>query len=262
MLKDLEILVYKAGQEVLSFYFQDFSAEKDKDFPVTQADLAAEKILLSGLKRYSDYGILSEEHKEDQSRLKYNKIFSIDPLDGTKDFIHQTGDFSVMLAIIENAYPVAGFIYQPLEDKLYYAIKGQGAFRKDKQGIKKIKVALENNFEDQKIAVSRYHLALAEKKLAQDLKLKDFITKGSAGLKGGLIAEGKAHIYINTSSHTGEWDIAPATILIEEAGGKVSDLDGQKLKFNKEKPFNLNGFVVSNNQNHDEIIKTLGSYKK
>ena len=96
-----------------------------------------------------------------------------------------------------------------------------------------------------------------EVKLCQNLGIVDFITHGSAGLKMCLIAERKADVYINSSDKTAEWDICAGEIIINEAGGRVSDMNGNDFVYNKENYLNLNGFVVSNGALHEKVIEGI-----
>ena len=113
----------------MSFYDKKYNIkDKGKDDPVTEADIESNKIILAGLKKYG-YGILSEETDDDLSRLKEKRIWIIDPLDGTKDFIGKTGDFTVMVGLAEESRAILGVVYKPIDDILYYATENGGAYR-------------------------------------------------------------------------------------------------------------------------------------
>jgi len=257
ILDDLKEISKQAGQEVLKFYNQEFSQAQQEEFPVTEVDLASYKIISKGLEKYSDIGVLAEETKEDKSYLNYDKIFIVDSLDGTKDFVEKSGDFAIMIALIENNYPVLGVVYKPMENMLYYAIRNQGAFVEKNGEAEQIKVSTEDNISQLKSIISNFHLEEKEVALRQELGMSEPIKSGSAGLKMGLIAEGKAHLYFKTTNRTGEWDTAPGVIIVEEAGGKVTDIHGDKLQFKKEGPYNDRGFIISNGSRHDEIVAGL-----
>lgn len=254
LLNDLKLIVKKAGENVLGYYDKEYPEQEKEKFPVTKVDFASNKILLEGLSKYEDVGILSEETKDDKSYLNYERIFIIDSLDGTKDFVHKTGDFSIMVALVENNYPVIGVVYKPIDGNLYYAIKSKGAFSESNGEKKELQVSNEEDFSRMKLVTSRFHLKPYEIELKDRLKIGTYKKIGSAGLKMAKIAEGAAQIYLNTASQTGEWDTAVGTIIVEEAGGRVTDVNGERLQFKKEKPYNLNGFVVSSGMKHDKII--------
>jgi len=247
-----------AGQEILRIYNSDFAVVyKSENAPVTQADLAANDIIIAGLKEFN-YGILSEETADDKSRLKKDRVWIIDPLDGTKDFINKDGEFSLMIGLAENGQPVLAVIYQPLGDKMYYASAGQGAYLKTggREAVR-LKVSAEDNLKSARMITSRFHLLETDLALAKKLGIKKLRPCGSAGVKVGLIAEGKADIYVNTSDKTWEWDICAADIILKEAGGKLTDTRGENFIYNKENPRNPVGYVAANEFFHKKIVEAL-----
>jgi 3'(2'), 5'-bisphosphate nucleotidase len=257
-MNELDILkstIRKAGQAAMAFYDSGNEINyKEGEAPVTKADLASEAALLEGLKPFN-YGILSEETDEENDRLNKQKVWIIDPLDGTKDFIQKTGDFTVIAGLVENGQVILGAVYQPAIDKLYYAVKGQGAFFEHEGQTKQIHVSELNDLSEFKMLASRNHLQEAEVQFAEQNSISNFVKSGSAGLKACLVAEGKGDIYMNTSDKTYEWDICGASLIVEEAGGKITDMMGESFVFNKKDPRNKKGFVVSNGKIHDKIIE-------
>jgi 3'(2'), 5'-bisphosphate nucleotidase len=250
-----------AGQEILGIYNKgDFTvAYKSENAPVTQADLAANKVILASLKRFN-YGFLSEEEVDNKMRLKEKKIWLIDPLDGTKDFINKDGEFTVMIGLVENGQPVVGVVYQPLGDKMYYASAEQGAYLETNgREAVRLKVSAKNNFKSARMITSRFHLLETDLALAKKLGLKKLRPCGSAGLKVGLIAENQAEIYVNTSDKTSEWDICAADIILKEASGKLTDMRGKNFIYNKENPRNPLGYVAANKFFHKKIVEALNS---
>ncbi|OIP80609.1 hypothetical protein COW94_01745 [Candidatus Peregrinibacteria bacterium CG22_combo_CG10-13_8_21_14_all_44_10] len=262
LLDPLKRLVKAAGDQILSLYKDDFAGAQMEQFPVTQADLASESVLIDGLKQYPDCQILSEEQAEHSINRDSKYVFVIDPIDGTKDFVHKTGDFSVMLALLENSLPVIGIVYKPVSGDLYYAVKGQGAFLENLSDQYRLKVQPTSSLQDVVLLISRFHIADAELYLNKTLHFHSTLEMGSAGLKMCAVANGAAHLYINTSSHTGEWDSAPGMLIVQEAGGVVTDIDGNPLVFNKERPYNTNGFIVSDGSHHQDIVKHINEYLK
>ncbi|MBD3330882.1 3'(2'),5'-bisphosphate nucleotidase CysQ, partial [Candidatus Peregrinibacteria bacterium] len=214
--------IVRAGKRLLDFYKTDLSIEyKDDESPVTKADLASEAIILDELGEF-DYPILSEESRGDLSRLEADLVWIVDPLDGTKDFIHHTGDFSVMIGLACKGESVLGLVYKPLEDKLYFAEKGKGAYCRDGEGREsRIKVSEVKKVEEIRLLVSRFHLLEVEKALVRDLGIHKTVESGSAGLKICKVAEGSAELYLNTSDKTAEWDICAADVILNEAGGRI-----------------------------------------
>jgi len=263
ILKKTKEIARKAGEEVLCFYDLNKTKinTKENQTPVTETDLASEKIIVEGLAKF-DYGILSEEMLSSSDRFDKKRVWIIDPLDGTSDFISRTGEFSIMIGLVENGEPILGVVYQPALDKMYYATKGAGAFLEEKGSIRELSVSVKNNFEDFVMVASRHHLMPLDENIFKNLGMKEMITQGSAGLKIGLITENKGDFYIAPSPKTGEWDICAGDIILSEAGGKTSDLNGDKIMYNKEQYNNENGFVVSNGVLHEEIIAEIKKLKK
>ena len=250
--------IKKAGKAAMAFYDEGNEISyKEGASPLTKADLASEKALLEGLRPFN-YGILSEETDEENDRLNKEKVWIIDPLDGTKDFIQKTGDFSIIVGLVENGQPMLGAVYQPGLDRLFYAVKGKGAFLVENGKKKKLRVSNTDSFEQMKLLASRNHLQDLEVKFAEKVQISEFVKSGSAGLKVAKVASADGDIYMNTSDRTYEWDICGGAIIIKEAGGAITDMNGKDFVFNKPDPRNKEGFVVSNNKNHSEIIQILG----
>src|SRR6056297_2790476 len=137
-------LSIQAGQAIMKIYETDFNVEyKGDDSPLTLADKTANDIIVSALKEeYPDYAILSEESRDDKSRLKNDYCFIVDPLDGTKEFVKRNGQFTVNIALAYKGKPILGVIYVPVTKQLYYESKGEGAYLEDtKTGeVKKLSV--------------------------------------------------------------------------------------------------------------------------
>ncbi len=256
-LKDVIQITKKAGQKVMEIYGREYkSYQKNDKSPVTEADLASERTILPTLKKYN-YGILSEETEDDLSRLRKDKIWIIDPLDGTNDFLQKTGEFSIMVGLAYKGKPLLGVVYLPVEDKLYFAKKGEGAFLKKGDGsLQKLKVSDVSSFPESKFVVSRTHLRKKEKKFLKDNKT-DFIQKGSTGIKLGFIAEGKAEGYISMSDKTCQWDICAPEIILTEAGGRVTNLKDENFIYNRKETRNLRGIIASNKKIHHQILNKL-----
>jgi 3'(2'), 5'-bisphosphate nucleotidase len=246
-----------AGKAAMAFYGSENTVvDKGGGNPVSEADMASHDAILNGLKGTGVF-VMSEEDLGGEERLIENKLFIVDPLDGTKDFLQQTGDFSIILAYVENNSPVVACVYKPVGDVLYFAEKGGGAHREKAGVIEEIKVSSENDYMKMKILISRNHLLETELNLINTLGIGEKVKMGSAGLKACAVAEGSAEIYLNTSDKTGEWDICAGDLMIEEAGGKVLDLNGNSFSYNREDVVNRNGFLVHNDTRSTEILDSL-----
>ena len=228
------------GPTLLKIYHQNSFEIKTKsdDSPVTEADLISHKSIMEFLKKLTpDVPVISEE-SESPSQFNPNaeKFWLVDPLDGTREFIAKTDDFSINIALIENHIPILGIIYAPVFDIFYFAIKNKGAFKKE--GEKEAKKIHVRKLDTQKPVV------IASRRHANNEKLQNFfeaiknyerISRGSA-IKFCLIAEGRADVYPRFGE-TFFWDTAAGQCIVEEAGGYVVDAKGNSLRYNGAPPY-------------------------
>lgn len=252
----VEKALHRAGDAILSYYDENVDVEiKSDGSPVTLADKAAHHILIDDISK-TGIPVYTEE-----SQTMYppaDTYWCVDPLDGTKDFIHKTGDFSILVALIDKGIPVIGFVYQPTNKDLYFAQKGKGAYVKRDNDVNILQVDSDRSFSQQKMLVSRFHLREDEKNLREALDLGQFRQKGSIGLKISDIAFANAHIYINFSDKTNEWDAAAPQVILQEAGGVMTDVYGNPLKYAKKETNNPHGVVASSGYDHQLLIQTIG----
>lgn len=238
----------EAGDKIMEVYASDFSQyEKDDKSPLTEADLAAHKIICERLAQLSDYPILSEESGDEAMdwniRKDWNTYWLVDPLDGTKEFINKNDEFTVNIALINKGKAVMGVVYCPPLERFYYADPVSGAFRKDGESeAKKISVAPSPSKGEQwKVVGSRRHGAEALEKFAEQLGDVETVSMGSS-LKLCLVAEGIAHLYPRLAP-TCEWDTGAAQAVVEAAGGFVLTPKLQPLSYGKKEDL-LNPFFI------------------
>lgn len=243
-LEDMKKLATLAGKEILKYYKKEISIEYKKDkSPVTDADRTADVLIVSGLKsRYPGIPVLSEESADDFSRLGSRFCFVVDPLDGTKEFIRQNDEFTVNIALTEWGRPVLGVIYVPVYDELYYAAGSLGSYSLINNREERIFVS--GRIGNIRLAKSRsYHSPELERLIAANY-IENVIVAGSA-YKGCLLARGDVEAYYRFGI-TMEWDTAAMDIIITEAGGIFSGMDGKAFVYNKENPENPMGFYALN----------------
>ena len=253
---ELDIAI-KAAQEasnvILDIYQKDYNiSTKTDNSPVTDADLESNKIINKILSN-TKYSILSEEDVDDQSRLSKDMIWIVDPLDGTSDFIDKTGEFTIMIALIQNKKPILGVIAWPTEKTLFVAQKNCGAFRYSNDKWDKISVTKIENLSKCRTIGSRHHLSDKEKEFIKKIGIKDFSSIGSS-LKVGKISSGEAEVYITTTNKMKEWDTAASYCIITEAGGKMTDMLGNELTYNNKNVYHQNGILVTNGFIHNKIV--------
>jgi 3'(2'), 5'-bisphosphate nucleotidase len=214
----------------------DFQQQQKADFsPVTTADLAANQIIIARLSELTpDIPIISEEsHLVPLSqRQDWPRYWLIDPMDGTQEFVARSGDFAVSIALVEHGWPALGVIYWPKEDVLYYASRGNGAFKQQRNLINRIWVNQHRAGDILKIAISRRQPLQPIIDLLQRNDAVEYIALGSCSLKSCLVAEGKADCYLRLGP-TGEWDTGAVHVIVEEAGGKILDSEFTALSYNQ-----------------------------
>ncbi len=254
---ELDIAI-KAAQEasnvILEIYQKDYNTfTKTDNSPVTDADLKSNKVINEILSN-TKYSILSEEDIDDQSRLSKDMIWIVDPLDGTSDFIDKTGEFTVMIALIQNKKPILGVIAWPTEKILFVAQKNCGAFRYSNDKWDKISVTKIDELPKCRTVGSRHHLSEKEKEFIKKIGIEDFTSIGSS-LKVGKISSGQAEAYITTTNKMKEWDTAASYCIVSEAGGKMTDMLGNELTYNNKNVYHQNGILVTNGLIHDKIVE-------
>ena len=181
-------------------------------------------------------------------------IWIVDPLDGTSDFIDKTGEFTVMIALVQNQKPILGVIAWPTEKTLFIAQKNSGAFRYSNGEWNKISVTKIDELSKCRMVGSRHHLSDKEKEFIKKIGIKNFTSIGSS-LKVGKISSGEAEAYITTTNKMKEWDTAASYCIISEAGGIMTDMVGDELTYNKKNVYHENGILVTNGLIHKKIIE-------
>ena len=246
-LEDVIAIAKKAGEAIMKIYKQDFAIEyKQDDSPVTQADLVSNEIILDGLHAISVYPVLSEESPITyEVRKSWNRFWSVDPLDGTKDFIAKNGEFTINIALIDKNKPIMGVVYIPSTDDVYYAVKNAGAFKNGK------KIFNCSERIDLIASDSNFHSSAETQAFFEKFKINNIQPYGSS-IKICKLAEGEIDVYPRLNG-TKEWDTAASHIIANEAGCKLVDLETKKeLVYNK-KNIKNNYFIACRNDLEFEI---------
>jgi 3'(2'), 5'-bisphosphate nucleotidase len=257
-------LAREAGALILEYYAGPVRVERKVDAdehtePVTEADRAANELIVSALRReFPADGLLAEESIDTERRLGKPRVWMIDPLDGTSGFIARDGDFAVQIGLAVEGRSVLGVVYQPLPDVLYWAAQGAGAWiERPGLALERGRVSGSSDVTRMRLAASRSHRSPRMDRVVRSFGVKDEVRRGSVGIKVGLIVEQQCDLYVHLSPRTKQWDTCAPEIILHEAGGQLTDLFGQPLGYNQPDVQNRNGLVATNGAAHDRVIELL-----
>ncbi|MGK7915035.1 MAG: 3'(2'),5'-bisphosphate nucleotidase CysQ [Prochloraceae cyanobacterium] len=235
--------------------------EGKKDGPVTSADLATNHYILEQLQQALgsyDFGYLSEETHQGTEPLPQEWVWIIDPLDGTRDFIDQTGEYAVHIALAYQGQPVLSVVAVPEREKLYFAIKDNGTFVETRDHtVTPIRVSERNKVEELYLVASRTHRDERFQKLINRLPFKDKNYVGSVGCKISTILEKNSDVYISLSGKSApkDWDFAAPELILTEAGGKFTHFNGNPLTYNQGDVRQWGGLMASNGHCHETLCQ-------
>ena len=240
----------------MEYYKADYEI-RDKGYhnPVTTADHAADSRLKEILtEARPDYGWLSEETVDSPDRLSKERVWVVDPLDGTKEFIEGVPQFVVSIAIVESGEPVVGVLYNPVTKDIFTAAKGEGSFLNDEP----VRCVTKDNVSDMVILNSRSETrrGLWEPYANTFGELRAI---GSVAYKLGLTAAGKADIFASLRPKN-EWDICAGNCIINEAGGKLIDLNGNIRRYNQEYTIIEPGLIAGETEAVAKVMNVFKDY--
>jgi len=244
LLEDIAVAAREAGQAILEIVARGFAVESKDDLsPVTEADHAAELIILAALARAAPGVPVVAEEEVAAGRIPAidDLYFLVDPLDGTKEFIRGGDDYTVNIGLISNGRPLLGAVFSPARGTTHAGLVGSGAWMEDSNGRKPIRTRQRGRELAAVASKSHFNQPTADY-LADAVGECDYVGIGSS-LKFCIVAEGKADIYPRLSP-TSEWDTAAGHAVLLAAGGRVDGPDGQPLSYGK-KAFINRGFVAT-----------------
>jgi 3'(2'), 5'-bisphosphate nucleotidase len=246
-------LARRAGSAILTFYGDTASEAKAGGSPVTEADHASNRIIVEGLgQAFPTDGILSEESADSPARLSLDRVWIVDPLDGTKEFLAQNGEFSVMIGLAVQGRPVLGVVYLPDGDLLYAAVARGGAWA-EREGMRTPLNVDSETTTPPRLVGSRSHSEPLLDQLVEVLGITDVVPCGSVGVKCSRIAEGNRDLYVHPVPYLKEWDTCAPEIIASEAGAIVTDCLGEPLRYNKLDPVQPHGILVRSPGTHSEV---------
>ena len=253
------IVAREAATIVSTFYVgsSDVQYKKDNE-PVTEADRSANLHIVTRVReQYPEDGILSEESKDDLARLEKDRVWIIDPLDGTKEFIARNGEFSIMIGLAIDGKPAMGVIMQPEANLIYLGAHGAGAMLEENGEQIPLQVSKTSRTSQMTLVSSRSHRQQITDQMRSAMRITSERVSGSVGLKVGLISRQLADLYLHPSPGCKEWDLCAPQAVLEAAGGVMTDCWGNPLRYNKRDVRAHNGLVATNGVLHDRVVQTV-----
>jgi myo-inositol-1(or 4)-monophosphatase len=241
----------QAGELVMRWFGRDLAVQhKAPDQPVTEADLAADallrRLLVAGR---PDYGWLSEESLDTPDRLGRERVWIVDPIDGTRSFIAGRPEFTISIGLAVAGKVVAGVVYNPARDELFQARLGHGAHGEYGGGAA-VPLRVRDAGAERTMLASRSEIAAGEfAGFAGDWQVEPV---GSTAYKLARIAAGSGDVFLSRGPKS-EWDICAGVLIVREAGGRATDLSGAEPSFNGADPY-VHGILATNGTLHDALI--------
>jgi len=262
-------VIEAAGAEVMRLY-ESFEAVADAPADITtDADSASQELILKRLNaEFPNDRLCAEETTAalERDRLagkpETSRLWVVDPIDGTRGFARKNGEFSIMIGLVERGAVILGAVLEPAIGRLTYAIQGAGCHSKKNRGAPFEQCRVNKaGMADATIAMSRSRGDQGEKKLLGLLGAKRGVQTYSAGIKLAQVARGEADLYLGDYPAMHDWDLCAGCILVEEAGGRVTDWNGDPLQFGQA-PFKQRlGIAASNGVLHAELLTVVGKHR-
>ncbi|MEO8635669.1 MAG: 3'(2'),5'-bisphosphate nucleotidase CysQ [Gemmatimonadales bacterium] len=230
--------------------------EKADHSPVTAADLAANEIIVQGLRiaRPED-AILTEEAVDDGRRFATDRVWLVDPLDGTRDFVERSPEFAVHIALVERGEPVVGVVALPMLGQVAAAVRGAGAVLMNAHGAHVLRVAPERGIGMLRTGVSRFAMNPPLTRFLQQNGLTQRAVPCGASVKHVRLADGLLDLCLTLHGRECEWDSAAPGLIVTEAGGRVTDVDGAPLVYNQKNVQHRRGLVLSSGPHHAVLAR-------
>ncbi len=252
----------RASEVVLEVYGTSFEVDyKGPSDPVTLADRRANELICTELARaFPGVPIVAEESQPSSfaDYRKSERVFFVDPVDGTREFVARNGEFVVMIGLLDGERPVAGVIRAPVSGVTWVGVVGQGAYAIDAAGNRTpLSVSTVAELGTSRIVSSRSHRSQRLERILGALGTREITLLGSAGLKGVEVGRGAVEAYVAPDYAGKRWDVCAAEALVTAAGGRVTDSRGDAIDYRAPSLSNARGIVASNGLVHDEIISRL-----
>jgi len=258
--KELDLalrLARRAGSVAMPYFRRRVRVRmKANSSPVTAADRRLERLLVDGiLEVFPSDRIIGEEHGFRHGRA--GRYWVIDPIDGTSSFSSRRPGFAVVIGLVDRGRPVLGVVHAPALRRTYYAVRHHGAYLLSGRRRKKLKVSTRAAHLQEAVLGGPYHPSkgsAVSKKIRSILLVQRRIPIGCAGLEMSAVAEGRLDCSLLTAVHLGIWDVAAGHVIVEEAGGAVSDVHGRPFSFRWGTTSVHRGILAANRRLHADAV--------
>jgi 3'(2'), 5'-bisphosphate nucleotidase len=188
-------------------------------------------------------------------------VLFVDPLDGTQEYLHRNGEFTVMIGLVEGHHAIAGVVHAPAMRTAWVGAVGLGAWRIDGSSghWEPVYVSTTEDLAQARVLASRSHRTVPLRRALAALHSRTVTAMGSAGLKGAQVAQGSAEAYVDVGTGTKRWDACAVDAVVTAAGGRVSDLTGAPIDYRADTLVNERGLIVSNGLVHEAILARLSA---
>ena len=259
-------LARKTGRVVMDVYATDFAVDwKGANDPVTDADRRGNDLIVQGLRdAFPEDAVVAEESTRPVSPAAPSdaaRVWYVDPLDGTKEFVAGNGEFSVMIGLAIDGRAHLGVVYRPDNDVLYTGVVGAGAWMEQHGTRAAMAITARDAARDAgrplTLAISRSHRHPLADRMARAIGVGKETPLGSVGLKIGMIARGDADAYVEPGSATGLWDACAPDAILRAAGGQFTTILGQPVAYGGPPFNNPHGLLATNGFCHERIVRAL-----
>ncbi|OQX68740.1 MAG: hypothetical protein B6A08_08645 [Sorangiineae bacterium NIC37A_2] len=262
LLQNLLAIGREAAREIMDVYARPFAVDyKGPADPVTEADRRANTLICARLRELEpNTPIVAEESPEEDwaDFRSFERVFFVDPVDGTRAFVDRTDDFVVMIGLLDGQRPTHGVLVAPVSGIAWAGALGRGAFRIDRDGsVSEVRVPETLSLADAAVVSSRSHRTSLLEQAIERLAVSRVLAIGSAGLKGAAVVDGRADIYL-APEHAGcRWDACAPEAILRAAGGTYTDALGNDLDYRAPSLKNDTGIVAGNPNLHGETVRLV-----
>jgi 3'(2'), 5'-bisphosphate nucleotidase len=261
---DTALEAARRSGEALRTAYERFQVIPDAPAEIsTDADRQSQEIILGYLHEvFPTDALCAEEETPALAAAAHTgpRLWIVDPIDGTRGFARKNGEFSVMIAFVHEGRPAVGVVLEPATDRLTYAVRGQGCWRRDGGTAASVcRVTAVAGLAEATLTQSHSRTPGSRSKPVAALNPARVVESYSAGIKLALVARGEADLYLNTYEAFHDWDICAGHLLVDEAGGRVTGLAGQELRYGLPGAWQRDGLLASNGRLHDAAVAALAT---